>query len=327
MQLLLRHGANARFIFPVPNLQTPTPLDYAIFAGHLEIIHTLIDAGADLNIGSPIIGLPLHIILGENHEDASSADHLCRMLETLLQAGADPNCIMKSSISAFPKPALGVYLNMCPPRVEERIIRMLLKYDAKVVFQSKVYNEWGILKALHHLSLARDRRILELLLSAVESYDLSQIERCSLLPEKEKNFLLRRLNCPASLMHQCRLSIRKHITNDIKHRQMSQQPPEMSSSTRAEKCKLFRELVHSVYFTTDDWDQIAAIIADFSILPPDFTKTKSQSSRGQELLERISQLPLPDMYVRYLRYEEEFPINYRYDFTTGIGTWDRFEDD
>ena len=85
VRLLLHHGANVRF---PSDFQKPTPLDFAILRGNVEMVKLLIDSGADVstlsflisnliitesyiifviqvNVGSPIIGLPLHIALSE----------------------------------------------------------------------------------------------------------------------------------------------------------------------------------------------------------------------------------------------------------------------
>lgn len=39
--------------------------DFAILGGNVELVKLLINAGADVNVGSPIIGRPLHIVLSE----------------------------------------------------------------------------------------------------------------------------------------------------------------------------------------------------------------------------------------------------------------------
>lgn len=62
VRLLLNHGASLHF---PPELQKPTPLDFAILRGNIEMIKLLVNHGADVNTGSPIIGLPLHIVLSE----------------------------------------------------------------------------------------------------------------------------------------------------------------------------------------------------------------------------------------------------------------------
>ena len=47
--LLLHHGANARYKFPSPVLQKPTPLDMALITGNAEMVKLLIDFGADVS--------------------------------------------------------------------------------------------------------------------------------------------------------------------------------------------------------------------------------------------------------------------------------------
>ena len=48
-RLLLHHGANARYMFPSPALQKPTPLDIALLSGNAEMVKLLIDSGADVS--------------------------------------------------------------------------------------------------------------------------------------------------------------------------------------------------------------------------------------------------------------------------------------
>ena len=48
-RLLLHHGANARYMFPTPALQKPTPLDMALITGNAEMVKLLIDFGADVS--------------------------------------------------------------------------------------------------------------------------------------------------------------------------------------------------------------------------------------------------------------------------------------
>lgn len=49
VRLLLHHDANARFIFPTPIAQKPTPLVFALLNGNVEMVKLLIEAGADVS--------------------------------------------------------------------------------------------------------------------------------------------------------------------------------------------------------------------------------------------------------------------------------------
>lgn len=63
LRLLLFAGAHVAY--PSDQLNKPSCLDFAILQGNLPMIKLLIEFGAQLNTGSAIIGLPLHVVLSE----------------------------------------------------------------------------------------------------------------------------------------------------------------------------------------------------------------------------------------------------------------------
>ena len=118
--------------FP-PELQKPTPLDFAILRANVDMARILLDAGADVNSGSPIIGLPLHIALSEKVDNRKDMVHL------LLDRGADPNGITFDERGPLLKPPLGEYFNASTTEEPDSdIIRLLLMYGARVIIKAQV---------------------------------------------------------------------------------------------------------------------------------------------------------------------------------------------
>ncbi|KAH9402955.1 hypothetical protein TYRP_015719, partial [Tyrophagus putrescentiae] len=205
VRLLLHHGANARYIFPTPAIQKPTPLDFALLSGNVEMVKLLINAGADVNVGSPIIGRPLHIVLSEKTPNKAE------LVDLLLDAGADPNAITTDNRGPLLKPPIGEYFNATEqPRAD--IVRKLLKYGAQIVIKAQVHNQIGILKVLNRLEVEKDAEVIDLVLEATESFNIAGIKRCTLLSEALRERILAIATKPQPLFHQCRLLVRKVLT-------------------------------------------------------------------------------------------------------------------
>ena len=68
-----------------------------------------------------------------------------------------------------------------------------------------------------------DRKILNLILEAVESYNLEAIRECPLMNKDSKEIILNKLQMPLSLTHLCRLKIRKLIEISCKETNSAQQ--------------------------------------------------------------------------------------------------------
>lgn len=85
LRLLLFCGANA--VYPCEVLKKPSSLGFAIIKGDLNMVKLLIEFGAQLNTGDPLIGLPLHIVLSQKIKNRKE------ILLTLLENGSDTNLI------------------------------------------------------------------------------------------------------------------------------------------------------------------------------------------------------------------------------------------
>jgi len=206
VRLLLSHGASVHF---PPELQKPTPLDFAILRGNLEMIKLLVDTGANVNTGSPIIGLPLHIALSEKIENRKE------ILIFLLESGADPNAITLDERGPLLKPPLGEYFNSIE-KSDPEIVRLLLRYGARIIMKAQMHHPLGILKCIHKLQVGKDDEVLHLILNAAESFSVPSIKRSSLLNDSQRRLLLKFASVPQPLKHVARIFIRQILGNDRK---------------------------------------------------------------------------------------------------------------
>lgn len=133
------------------------------------------------------------------------------------------------------KPPLGEYFNNSEePEIE--IVRLLLKYNARVITTAGVQHPLGILKCLNKLPLnsleestkqdqldqvklneqlafANDKKaqLFYSLINACELFDINCIKRCSLLNQNQKRVLLHYAVNPSKLKHLARLALRKYV--------------------------------------------------------------------------------------------------------------------
>ncbi|XP_076312717.1 ankyrin repeat and SOCS box protein 15-like [Tachypleus tridentatus] len=196
--LLLANGANVRLPHSYRN---PTPLDFAILRGNVELVQLMINAGADINTGSPIIGTPLHIALSEK------IDNKEEIVQILLDCGANPNAITLGEHGPLVKPPIGEYIQAYEqPNID--LIRLLLRYGAKILLKTQLQHPLGILKSIHRIHLGLSQHIMELILDAAEGYSISAIKRSVLMSDSHKSLLLENALMPLLLKHISRLVIR-----------------------------------------------------------------------------------------------------------------------
>ncbi|XP_015910756.1 ankyrin repeat and protein kinase domain-containing protein 1 [Parasteatoda tepidariorum] len=198
VKLLLKHGATVKFS---TDYLKPSPLDFSILKGNPEMVKLLIESGSDVNLGSPIIGCPLHIALSEK------VDNKIDIIKMLLECGADPNAVSVFDDGPLIKPPIGEYFNSCDHPTED-VVRLLLCYGAKVVLKSQIHHPLGILKSVHRLHPETHPEVLEVILDAAEAFSTSSINRSLLLTDQQRQTLLSHSTTPLPLKHILRLFIR-----------------------------------------------------------------------------------------------------------------------
>ncbi|KAL3242911.1 hypothetical protein MRX96_020923 [Rhipicephalus microplus] len=211
VRLLLDNGAKARM---EAGYRHPSPLDFAILRGDLSAVKLLLDAGADVNAGSPIVGSPLHLALSERCRDREA------LVRLLLERGADPNGLTYASESGergapLVQPPLGEYL--CGQEEEPRgeLIRLLLRYGARVVLRPQTKDPLGILRAVRGLR----GDALDAVLEAAEACPRAAVERSLLLLGPEaKDGLVALAARPQPLKHQdqtVRAVLRRYLLYEL----------------------------------------------------------------------------------------------------------------
>ena len=157
----------------------------------------------------------------------------------LFENGADPNLITMDIEKNNPilKPPIGEYFNS-GEEPELNIVRLLLKYNSRVICTAQVQHPLGILKSLNklslnslsdeelakqgqldqvelieHLAFAGDKkaRLFYLICNACERFNQQAIRRCSLLNQNQKRVLLHYARNPSKLKHLARLSLRRYV--------------------------------------------------------------------------------------------------------------------
>ncbi|GAB6022717.1 hypothetical protein CHUAL_006813 [Chamberlinius hualienensis] len=203
VNMLIKQGARVTF---APDYRKPTPLDFAILRGSPDMVRMLINAGADVNASSPLIGSPLHIACTENIENQFE------ILQMLLDNGANPNIYTTSDAGPLLKPPLGEYANL-NSKPEVKVVELLLRYGASVILKSQYHDPKGILKALPRL--AGFPHVFDVFLEAAESFHLPAIRRARNFVPEQKQMLLRVAETPLQLKHQSRLFLRRQLLSKV----------------------------------------------------------------------------------------------------------------
>ncbi|XP_018494351.2 poly [ADP-ribose] polymerase tankyrase-1 [Galendromus occidentalis] len=204
VKLVLSKGAKVNMD---PGYAHPTPLDFSVLRANIELIQLLLDWGADINTGSPVIGSPLHIALSE-HSDNSK-----EIVKLLLENGADPNSITYTEEGKpFLKPPIGEYFlstdEFRAHRPREDIVRLLLKYGAKVVMTLQTQNELGILKTIQNVQDYPE--VVNLVCECSEqNWSSNVVRRSNVLKPDVRSLLLQTASTPQTLRQQCRSKLRK----------------------------------------------------------------------------------------------------------------------
>ncbi|XP_054708988.1 ankyrin repeat and SOCS box protein 10-like [Uloborus diversus] len=196
--LLVRNGACVRL---PEDYKKPPPLFFAVLKEDFHMMRYLVNAGADVNDGSAVVGSALHVALSELGQNKID------VVKFLLEHGANPNAILTSNRGPILKPPLGEYfISVSHPDVY--IVRLLLKYGAKIILLGQRQHPLGIFQSLHHIDCRDSADVLELVASAAEAFCIGLIERSVLLSNRHKLVLLQKALTPMTLKHISRTCIR-----------------------------------------------------------------------------------------------------------------------
>jgi len=130
----------------------------------------------------------------------------------LLEAGADPNLVVISDDGMPLKTPLGEYLS-CNTELDRTVIRLFLKFGAKIVLKSQFRDPHGILNCLENLS--QDDELLRETLATAEDFDPPIIRRCAALSSSQKEYVLSLSRNPRSLKHQTRIFLRQQLGKEL----------------------------------------------------------------------------------------------------------------
>ncbi|GBM64501.1 Putative ankyrin repeat protein L88 [Araneus ventricosus] len=200
-KFLVNNGAQVCF----PSEQTkPPPLYYAVLRGNVEMLEFLLDSGADINALSAALGSALHLALSED------ISNQLEIVYTLLLRGANPNAITVEEGRTVLQPPIGEYLqNSEHPRLD--IIKLLLRYGARIILEIQQNHNLGILKVIHRVHIGLNLEIMTLLLEASESFNVCYIRESAQLTEDHKDMLYMKALQPFFLQHIARIQLRKFL--------------------------------------------------------------------------------------------------------------------
>ncbi|XP_013401108.1 ankyrin repeat and KH domain-containing protein mask [Lingula anatina] len=251
LKLLIEYGADVNMQCP-PRFEQKTALHIAILVGCMKMVQILVEAGASLKRPENFRGGALNtaVVHGRpevcrylikhgadvnepNEEDcppllvacaASRLRNRQEIIQLLLENGANPLFYNERISYAIPglTPLVEYLANAEIPEYE--IVHLLVKHGARVHFKIptkmlRLLDPYGVLK--HLVSIQTKPNILNLLVEAAECYDTEKILRDRSYPEMQRAILSSACVTPASLKHQSRIIIRRHlcelpISNPIK---------------------------------------------------------------------------------------------------------------
>ncbi|GFV33957.1 putative ankyrin repeat protein RF_0381 [Trichonephila clavipes] len=202
VHLLVSNGARVKL---PPSYTKPPPFFFAMLKSDYPMMKYLLDLGADINQGSSVVGSALHVALTE------LAETKFNVIKFLLENGANPNAVVTASSGrTILKPPLGEYFtSFMNPDI--RIVRIMLKYGARIVLVGHRQHELGILPSLHHIDARNSGDVLELIASAAESFCISLIDNSVLMSQRHKLVLLQKALVPFTLKHASRIALRKTL--------------------------------------------------------------------------------------------------------------------
>ena len=168
---------------------------------------------------------------------------------------------------------------------------------------------------MNRLHPVYDQQVLDLILDAVESFDLDAIRRCPLLNKDSKEIILKKAKMPFSLAHICRLKIRKMMETVSKHTN-SANDSNVGNVADCEQFGLTPEQLQHINQMTEDEIEAEFIVGvqndDYRfrmfayLIRRASLNTEYYRCYGAQVAERIEKLPLPDVVKKYLNYEISF---------------------
>ena len=157
--------------------------------------------------------------------------------------------------------------------------------------------------------------MLDLILDAVESFDLDAIRRCPLLNKDSKEIILKKAKMPFSLAHICRLKIRKMMETVSKHTN-SANDSNVGNGAVCEQFGLTPEQIQHINQMTVDEIEAEFIIGvrndDFRfrmfayLIRRASSNTEYYRCYSAQVPKLIEKLPLPDVVKKYLNYDRFF---------------------
>lgn len=208
VNLLIKQGARLNYDKLTQPFPKPSPLDLAILKGDSRLVKLLVDAGADVNRSSPLIGSPLHVACADN-----VANRL-EIMSLLLDTGADPNLKVYADDEEGDgnggqlRPVLAEYL-ASNEKPTAAIVQLLLRYGARVVMKTQFRDPDGVLNCLHNIGPDVDQAVFFLLTEACESFDPCMIRRSQILSPDQKAAIAALASTPLTLRRQTRLFLRR----------------------------------------------------------------------------------------------------------------------
>ncbi|KAA0194229.1 Ankyrin repeat domain-containing protein [Hyalella azteca] len=194
IHVLLDSGAQ---IIYEPEYNKPTPLHLAVRRGDIKVINILLDH--DINSSTSLVGSVLHMACSEK------VHNRLEVMELLLDRGADPNIVVPGLDGSPILPPLGDYLAASDEH-DPSVINLLLKYGAEVILKSSQTSPLGLLGCLS--SLREHPLMLEELLEGAQQFDLHLIRHTSLLDTEQRRLCLEVAGSPLPLRHISRIAIR-----------------------------------------------------------------------------------------------------------------------
>lgn len=300
IRLLLTSGAR----YPKLDFDKPSPMDIAIISGRYDIAKLLIEFDADIDGGSSTtIGQPLHTALTQRVENKFE------LVRLLLDSGANPNSRTTSNRNTGPplhdylhstrqcclpqsplnhgsgSSSSGNSLNSaCGPNLE--MVRMLLKYGARVVLKTPTQHPLGLVRTLERIQEELSLELLVLLIDAAEEIDWFMMSK---------------------VIYACLRRTDRRRTNELFDPSVSaDMTPERLSALLANRSAHHDGISEGLVRLMNGGKSSSATLTLKQISRINIRRymIDTLALRGHKLVERLTSLPLPSMLNRYLMYQQ-----------------------